>query len=284
MRTDKKMNIFISGLGLIGGSLARSLRFRTMHNVCGYDIDKQTLESALSCGVIKKIGDAEDIKNADVVIIALYPAATVEFVKNNIENFKENAIIVDTCGIKGDVCDAIGKLVKDKPVRFVGGHPMAGVERSGFDHSFASLFDGASMILCPEYCPDNAAVQTLSELFSDIGFGKITISTAAHHDKVIAFTSQLAHIVSSAYVQGGYATEHKGFSAGSFKDMTRVARLNADMWTELFFENRENLSEVTGELITNLEKFKAALDSCDKDAMHKLLADGNERKIKSDNL
>ena len=281
---DKKMNIFISGLGLIGGSLARALRFRTMHNVCGYDIDEKTLEGALSLGVIKKVGDAEDLKKADVVIVALYPAATVDFIEKNIDNFKENAIIVDTCGIKKDVCDAIGKLVLGKPVHFVGGHPMAGVERSGFDHSFASLFDGASMILCPEYCKDKAAVQTLSELFSDIGFGKITLSTAVHHDKVIAFTSQLAHIVSSAYVQGEYATEHKGFSAGSFKDMTRVARLNADMWTELFFENRENLSEVTGELIANLEKFKAALDSSDRETMHKLLSDGNERKIKSDNL
>lgn len=278
------MNIFISGLGLIGGSLARALRFRTMHNVCGYDIDKQTLESALACGAIKKVGDAQDLKNADVVVIALYPAATVEFVKNNIDNFKENAIIVDTCGIKTDVCNEIYKLVLDRPIRFVGGHPMAGVERSGFDHSFASLFDGASMILCPEHCADNSAVQTLSELFSDIGFGKITISTAEHHDKVIAFTSQLAHVVSSAYVQGEYATEHKGFSAGSFKDMTRVARLNADMWTELFFENRENLSDVTGELIANLEKFKAALDTNDREKMHKLLSDGNERKIKSENL
>ena len=161
---------------------------------------------------------------------------------------------------------------------------MAGVERSGFDHSFASLFDGASMILCPDYCKDKKAVQTLSELFSDIGFGRITISSAAHHDKVIAFTSQLAHVVSSAYVQGEYATEHKGFSAGSFKDMTRVARLNADMWTELFFENTKNLSDVLGELIANLEKYKAALDSGDRDAMHKLLSDGNDRKIKSENL
>ena len=278
------MNIFISGLGLIGGSLARALCLRTGHNVCGYDVDRKSCESALECGAIKKIGTAEDIKEADIVIVALYPAATIEFIKTNLDNFKENAIIVDTCGIKTEVCEAAFELTKDRAVRFVGGHPMAGVERSGFDHSFASLFDGASMILCPDYSRDKTAVQTLSEFFSDIGFGKITISTAQHHDKVIAFTSQLAHIVSSAYVQGEYSTEHKGFSAGSFKDMTRVARLNADMWTELFFENTENLSEVIGELITNLEKYKASLDSGDRAAMHKLLSDGNARKIKSENL
>ena len=278
------MNIFISGLGLIGGSLARALCLRTGHNVCGYDVDRKSCESALECGAIKKIGTAEDIKAADVVIVALYPAATIEFVKNNLDNFKENAIIVDTCGIKTEVCEAVGELTKDRALRFVGGHPMAGVERSGFDHSFASLFDGASMILCPEHCKDKAAVQALSELFTDIGFGRITISTAYHHDKVIAFTSQLAHVVSSAYVQGEYATEHKGFSAGSFKDMTRVARLNATMWTELFFENTENLSEVIGELIANLQKYKTALDSGDRDTMYKLLSDGNDRKIKSENL
>ena len=278
------MNIFIAGLGLIGGSLARAISMRTSHFVCGFDLDEKVCHSALACGAINKIGTACDIKNADVVIIALYPKATVAFVKENLNNFKENAIIVDTCGIKSKVCHKLSELTKDAPVNFVGGHPMAGIERSGFEHSFATLFDGASMILCPEFCKEKSAVQTLSELFSDVGFGKITISTASHHDNIIAFTSQLAHVVSSAYVQGEYATEHRGFSAGSFKDMTRVARLNADMWTELFFENSENLSSVIGELIINLEEYKAALDGGNRAAMHKLLADGNERKIKSDNI
>lgn len=278
------MNIFISGLGLIGGSLARAISTRTSHSVIGYDTNTDAAKNALESGAIGKIGTADDIREADIVIVALYPTATIKFIKDNLDKFKENAIIVDTCGVKNEVFTALGDTLKDKKVRFVGGHPMAGIERSGFDHSFASLFDGASMILCPDICPDNAAVQTLSEFFSDIGFGRITISSADHHDKVIAFTSQLAHVVSSAYVHGEYATEHKGFSAGSFKDMTRVARLNADMWTELFFENRDNLSAVTGELIENLTKFKDALDTSNKEAMHKLLADGNERKIKSENL
>ncbi len=278
------MNIFIAGLGLIGGSLARAISKRTCHLVYGFDKDEKVCRDALLCGAISKIGNACDIKNADIVIIALYPKATIDFVKCNLENFKENAIIVDTCGIKSEVCLEVAKLTEGTSLRFVGGHPMAGIERSGFEHSFDTLFDGASMILCTEFCKDKEAVQTLSELFSSIGFGRITISTAIHHDRVIAFTSQLAHVVSSAYVQGEYATEHKGFSAGSFKDMTRVARLNADMWTELFFENRENLSDTLGELILNLEKYKSALDENDRAAMHKLLADGNERKIKSDNL
>ena len=278
------MNIFICGLGLIGGSLARAISVRTMHTVVGYDTDKETCENALACRAIRKIGTPDDLSDADLVIVALYPGATVAFVKENLAKFKENAILVDTCGIKNEVCNALGEAVKGTSIRFIGGHPMAGVERSGFDHSFASLFDGASMILCPEHCSDREAVQKVSEFFGDVGFGRITISTADHHDKVIAFTSQLAHVVSSAYVHGEYATDHKGFSAGSFKDMTRVARLNANMWTELFFQNAENLSAVTGELIDNLSKFKTALDTGDREAMHTLLADGNDRKIKSENI
>lgn len=278
------MNIFICGLGLIGGSFAKAINERTVNRIYGFDADKAVVEAALADGTIHVAATEKDLAACDLVIVALYPAATIEFVKKNLASFKENAILLDTCGIKTEVCEAVGALVKDTTVRFVGGHPMAGIERSGFSHAFSSLFAGASMILCTEFCTDNAAVQTVSALCSDIGFGRITLSTCKHHDEVIAFTSQLAHIVSSAYVQGKLATEHRGFSAGSFKDMTRVARLNPDMWTELFFENTENLSEVTGELIANLQKFKDALDNSDREGMHKLLSDGNERKIKSENL
>ncbi len=278
------MTIFISGLGLIGGSLAKAISTRTPHTVIGTDTNEKSLENALSSGAIHKAGNSDNIKEADIVIVALYPTAAVKFITDNLTLFKKGAIVVDTCGVKNEVFDGLFGKLSGANIHFVGGHPMAGVERSGFDHSFASLFDGASMILCPDMCKNREAVQTLSEFFSNIGFGKITISTADHHDKVIAFTSQLAHVVSSAYVHGEYATEHKGFSAGSFKDMTRVARLNADMWTELFFENRENLSLCVGELISNLEKFKDALDRNDREQMHTLLASGNERKIKSENL
>lgn len=278
------MNIFICGLGLIGGSFAKAIQERTVNRIYGFDADAKVVEAALAEGAIHVAATEKDLAECDLVIVALYPAATIDFVRKNLANFKEKAILLDTCGIKTEVCEAVGALVKGTSVRFIGGHPMAGIERSGYAHAFSSLFAGASMILCTEFCTDNAAVQTVSALCADIGFGRITLSTYQHHDEVIAFTSQLAHIVSSAYVQGALSTEHRGFSAGSFKDMTRVARLNADMWTELFFENAENLSKVTGELIANLQKFKAALDEGDRAGMHKLLSDGNERKIRSENL
>ena len=232
----------------------------------------------------QKNAEPSDISKCELVIMGLYPSATIDFVKENLRFFTRGTILVDTCGIKTEVCRELEKLTEGTGVTVVGGHPMAGIERSGCSNSFAELFDGASMILCPSSSTPAAATQTLSDFFKEIGFGRITISTPSHHDKVIAFTSQLAHLVSSAYVLGEYATEHSGFSAGSYKDMTRVARLNADMWTELFFENRDNLSAVCGELIENLSKFKNALDENDREEVHKMLADGNERKIISDSL
>lgn len=279
-----KMNIFIAGLGLIGGSLAKAISQRTNHTVFGWNRRRTVCEDALNCKAIAKIADATDLSVCDIVITGLYPGATISFVKDNLKYFKKGCILIDTCGIKGEVCEEIGKLVLGNDITFIGGHPMAGIERSGFENSFAELFDGASMILCPTGDTDKQALEKASALFSEIGFGRITISTPSHHDRVIAFTSQLAHLVSSAYVRGEYATEHSGFSAGSYKDMTRVARLNPDMWTELFFENKTNLSVVCGELIENLTKFKTALDENDREEVHRLLKDGNERKIISDSL
>lgn len=278
------MKIFICGLGLIGGSFAKAIKERTLHTVIGADADAAVVERALEVGAIDEAATAENIKNCDLILIALYPEAAIEFVRSNLGVFKQNAILLDTCGIKTEVCNKIGALVSGTSLRFIGGHPMAGIEHSGFDYAFASLFEGASMILCTEYCADAQAIETVSELCRAIGFCRITRSTYSRHDKIIAFTSQLAHVVSSAYVQGKYATEHGGFSAGSFRDMTRVARLNPDMWTELFFENRENLSGMIEELIENLQKYKKALDNEDRQTMHTLLADGNARKIEADRL
>ena len=278
------MNIFVCGLGLIGGSFAKAIRANTKHTVYGFDADSAVMQAALAEGNIDFAATEKDLVHCDLVLVALYPAATISFVQKNIAFFRKNAILIDTCGIKTEVCTALAEAVRGTTVRFIGGHPMAGIERSGYAHAFAELFCGASMILCTEFCTDSAAVQTVSELCKAIGFGRITLSTCTHHDEVIAFTSQLAHVVSSAYVHGRLATEHSGFSAGSYKDMTRVARLNADMWTELFFQNAANLSAATEELIANLEKFKTALDTNDREGMHALLADGNARKKESDKL
>lgn len=278
------MNIFICGLGLIGGSIAKAVKAHTFHTVIGCDRDDAVCRAAVAEGAIDRAGSADDLANCDLVLVALYPDAAAAFVADNLNKFKPGAILVDTCGIKSEVAAKIAATVKNSSVRYIGGHPMAGTERSGFENSFGDLFANASMILCPEYCDDEKALKTVSDFFLEIGFGRITLSSCAHHDEVIAFTSQLAHVVSSAYIHGRLSTEYSGFSAGSFADMTRVARLSADMWTELFFENGANLSDAIGELIGNLQKYKTALDTGDRAAMHALLAEGNARKIESEKL
>lgn len=278
------MNIFICGLGLIGGSIAKAVKAHTFHTVIGCDRDNAVCRAAVAEGAIDRAGSADDLASCDLVLVALYPDAAAAFVADNLSKFKPGAILVDTCGIKSEVAAKIAATVRGSGIRYIGGHPMAGTERSGFESSFGDLFAGASMILCPEYCDDEKALKTVSDFFLEIGFGRITLSSCAHHDEVIAFTSQLAHVVSSAYIHGRLSTEYSGFSAGSFADMTRVARLSADMWTELFFENGANLSDAIGELIDNLQKYKTALDTGDRAAMHTLLAEGNARKIESEKL
>ncbi len=278
------MNIFICGLGLIGGSVAKAVKAHTFHTVIGFDRDDAVCRAAIAEGAIDRAGSVGDLAACDLVLVALYPDAAAAFVSENLAKFKPGAILVDTCGIKSAVAAKIAAAIKGSSIRYIGGHPMAGTERSGYENAFGDLFAGASMILCPDYCDDEKALKTVSDFFLEIGFGRITVSNCAHHDEVIAFTSQLAHVVSSAYIHGRLSTAYSGFSAGSFADMTRVARLSADMWTELFFENGENLSAAIGELIENLEKYKTALDSGDRAAMHALLAEGNARKIESEKL
>lgn len=278
------MNIFICGLGLIGGSVAKAVKAHTFHTVIGFDRDDAVCRAAIAEGAIDRAGSVGDLAACDLVLVALYPDAAAAFVSENLAKFKPGAILVDTCGIKSAVAAKIAAAIKGSSIRYIGGHPMAGTERSGYENAFGDLFAGASMILCPDYCDDEKALKTVSDFFLEIGFGRITVSNCAHHDEVIAFTSQLAHVVSSAYIHGRLSTAYNGFSAGSFADMTRVARLSADMWTELFFENGENLSAAIGELIENLEKYKTALDSGDRAAMHALLAEGNARKIESEKL
>ena len=268
----------IVGLGLIGGSLAKAIRANTENTVLGCDINESVV---LKARVIEAIDDeltAERVGECDLLIIALYPAKTVEWVKSNCENIRKDAIVIDCCGVKSPVCAPLFPLAKEHGFTFVGAHPMAGLEFSGFEHSQGALFENASMILVPGPDTDIAALHTLKALFTRIGFSHIQMAGADEHDVIIACTSQLAHIVSSAYVKSGTASRFRGFSAGSFKDMTRVARLNPEMWTELFMDNRENLVREIAELSAHLEEYAAALQDCDRNAMYKLLEDGDRIK------
>lgn len=272
------MQIGIVGLGLIGGSLAKAAKKQTQHTVLGFDQDKRVLQNALTTGAIDGTLLSSALPDCQIVLVALYPQATVDYILSHKTDFGPHTIVVDCCGVKEVVCSPCEAAATEYGFTFIGGHPMAGIERSGFAHSKADLFVGASMILTPPVKSNPAAVKSVSDFCRELGFGRIQLSTPAEHDRMIALTSQLAHILSSAYVKSPSALTHAGFSAGSFKDMTRVARLNENMWTELFFDNRPALlSEIEG-LIQRLEEYAAALRQNDREIMRLLLKEGRERK------
>ena len=270
------MDIGIVGLGLIGGSLAKAIKKNTPHRVFGLDIDVESLKKAFLTGAVD--GELKDLGSLDMLIVALYPAATVRYVMENADKIDKKCIVMDVSGVKGAVCGPLFPLAREKGFTFIGGHPMAGVEFSGFDHAREALFKNASMVLVPDKNVTIDKLVAVKELFTALGFARMQVSTAEEHDKMIALTSQLAHVLSSAYVKSPSAVSHKGFSAGSFRDMTRVAKLNEDMWCELFFDNRENLlGEIDG-LIARLSEYRAALYERDGDEMKRLLKEGREKK------
>lgn len=274
------MNIGVIGLGLIGGSLAKAIKKNTTHTVLGKDINEETMKKATLTGAID--GELTDISLADLLIVSLYPSATVKFIEENADKIKKGAIVTDVSGVKKSVCDKLFPLAEEKGFSFIGGHPMAGVEFSGFDYSKDALFKNASMILVPSKKESIGNCELLSELFKSLGFTRIQFTTPEEHDKMIALTSQLAHVISSAYVKSPSALNHKGFSAGSFRDMTRVARLNESLWSELFFANKENLlTEIDG-LIEHLIEYKTALSEDDEEMMIELLKEGTKRKLLSE--
>ena len=274
--------IGIVGLGLIGGSLAKAIKQKTDKRALGFDRCEDVVLRAKAQGFIKDKLTAQNLKLCDLVLVALYPEDVIAYCKSNFGLMREGTIICDCAGVKTRICSELSEDAAKHGVSFVGGHPMAGAECWGFDNSFAGLFDGATMILCEDPCTKRGAMEELKGVFPALGFAEVKVTTAAEHDEIIAYTSQLAHILSSAYAKSDMIDRRLGFSAGSFKDLTRVAKLNEIMWTKLFFENRNNLSNEIALLIEQLEKYRVALESLDHEAMRTLLKDGAERKIRDE--
>lgn len=276
------MKVGIIGLGLMGGSLAKAISFGTEHTVWGTNRSREAVDKALFVGAIEKELEPQDLELCDLVIVSLYPQASVEYIKANAKKFKKGAIVMDISGVKRYVCDELYETTKENGFVFIGAHPMAGLHLSGFEHSTAKIFNNSSMILTPYEDTPEKCVNIIKELFLKIGFTNIQMSTPDEHDKIIAFTSQLAHVVSNAYVKSPNALIHKGFSAGSYKDLTRVAYLNENMWSELFLENRDNLINEIDSIVNNLVQYKKALEENDRDELTKLLRDGRILKEKID--
>ena len=266
-------------MGLIGGSMAKAIKLKTKNKVFGYDISVSEMKKALLLEAVDEELTDEGLSSCDIVILAIYPQDTINYIADHAHLIKKDAIVMDCCGVKRDVCASIWPLAKEYGFTFVGGHPMAGIEYSGFNHARENLFLNASMIFVPPADVRIQVMETLKKLCLEIGFGNIVMTTAETHDKIIACTSQLAHVVSSAYVKSPTATEYKGFTAGSFRDMTRVAKLNEKMWTELFIENKDNLISEIDSLIERLQEYSSVLKTDDEEKLLKLLKEGRERKI-----
>ena len=273
------MNVGIVGLGLIGGSMARSIKERTGHRVYGIDLDGETMSMARLCGAIDGALDERTLPQCRLVLLAVRPGAAVQWAREHAGALSPSAVLVDLCGVKRAVVSALAPLAREHGFAYVGGHPMAGKERGGFVSSTADLYVGASMILTPDPDTPEQVLDLLRAFFLDLGFAGITLSDPEEHDRIIAFTSQLAHIVSSSYVKSPEARRRRGFSAGSFQDMTRVARLDEDMWTELFLDDADFLLRELDELMRHLDEYAQALRARDAGLLRDLLRDGREKKM-----
>jgi len=274
------MNVGIVGLGLMGGSFARAVKSGTSHKVLAFDISENAFLEAKLVGALDGRLTRGSLPLCETVIIALYPEASANYIKENAAFFKKGAVIVDCSGVKRGICSEIEQTAKENGFIFVGGHPMAGTQFWGFGHSRSSMFKGAPMIITPYEDTSIAVLDKLKKFFLSVGFGEVVLTSPEEHDRIIAYTSQLPHIVSSAYIKSPAAAEHKGFSAGSYKDLSRVAKLNEDMWCELMLANSDNLAAEIGALIGNLSDYLEAVKSKDSERLRLLLKEGRERKEK----
>ena len=274
------MKVGIIGLGLIGGSLAKAFRRDGSVTVYGWDADKTITEFAQIANAIHGELTDERVKELDLLLLATYPEAVVAHMERLAPILQPHTMVIDCAGTKEKVCHAVFPLAEAHGFRFLGGHPMAGTHNSGFKYSRGDLFDGAPMVIVPPSFEDIRLLDEAKRLLAPVGFGRVSFTTAADHDKKIAFTSQLAHVVSNAYIKSPTARAHDGFSAGSYKDLTRVAWLNPAMWTELFLENKENLLYELDVLIDHLTQYRDAMEQEDSAALCRLLDEG--RRIKEE--
>ena len=274
------MIVGIIGLGLIGGSMAKAFCRSKDVTVLGWDANQSIVEFAQIAEAIREPLTEENLKTVDLLLLATYPEAVIEHMEKLAPKLSKHTMVIDCAGTKEKVCKAVVPLAEQYGFRFLGGHPMAGTHNSGFKYSREDLFDGAPMVLVPPNFYDIRLLDEAKKMLAPVGVGRVSITTAADHDKRIAFTSQMAHVVSNAYVKSPTAREHAGFSAGSYKDLTRVAWLNPDMWAELFLENKENLLFELDTLIANLQEYKTAMEQDDFPTLRRLLDDG--RRIKEE--
>ena len=275
------MTVGIVGLGLIGGSFAKAYH-AAGERVLAQDIDRDVLSFAVISSAVDEELTDETMAECDLILLAVCPAAAVEWLRKNAPKIASHTIVIDCCGTKRTVCAACFPIAAQYGITYLGGHPMAGTQFSGFKYAKADLYHGAPMVLVPPRFDDIELLGRVKDLLTPAGFGSYSVTTAEQHDEMIAFTSQLAHVTSNAYIKSPTAKKHKGFSAGSYKDMTRVAWLAPRMWAELFLENRDFLLKEIDCYIEHLSQYKAAMEQNDEEELIRLLDEGKKRKEEVD--
>lgn len=271
------MIVGIVGLGLIGGSAAKAYK-AAGHIIYAYDINESVTGFARLEGVVDEVLSATNIAACDLLLLTATPKASAGYLEENAELLSSHTVVIDFCGTKEMICSLGFALAKKHGFTFIGGHPMAGLQFSGYKYSKATLFNGASFILVPPVHDDIVLFDSVKQLLLPLGFKKFVVTTADYHDKMIAYTSQMCHVVSNAFIKSPTAKQHKGYSAGSFRDFTRVSRLNEAMWTELFLANREHLLSELNMLITSLGEYRDAILANDAETLQRLLRDGRIAK------
>lgn len=271
------MNVGVLGLGLIGGSFARAYT-KVGDTVYAYDQDQSILAFSQLAGVSSATLDCDTIGNCDLILLCIFSAASAAWLENNAQYISQNTLVIDCCGIKEEICAKCFPIADKYGFTFVGGHPMAGSHHSGFKNSRSNLFQGAPMVLVPPRFDDPLLLQRVKDMLSPCGFKSFSVTTAQEHDRMIAFTSQMPHILSNAFIKSPTALSHKGFSAGSYKDLTRVAWLNPQMWSELFLSNQHNVLNELDYYLSSLQAYRDAIAQNDAKTLIALLDEGRRRK------
>ena len=275
------MKVGILGLGLIGGSLARAYA-KAGHQVYVCEKDRDMLDFAMLAGAVNGELDNQAVGQCDLILLAIYPGGSALWLEENGHLISKDALVLDCCGTKTEVCERCFPVAEKYGFTYVGGHPMAGSHYSGFKYSRSNLFQGAPMVLVPPRFDDMELLQRVKDALEPCHFGRFSVTTAEEHDRMIAFTSQMPHIVSNAYIKSPTALNHKGFSAGSYKDLTRVAWLNASMWAELFLNNKDNILMELDFYINSLSAYRDAVANEDLETLTALLEEGKRRKEQVD--
>lgn len=276
----RDLTFAIVGLGLIGGSYAKALRNLKVRKILGMDISHGIARACLNANMIDEVieADGSNLKEADVIICSVYPEAIVGFVRQNVQNFAEGMLMTDATGVKGTMPHDIQALLPES-CEFISGHPMAGRQGSGLGMSDAAIFNNSNYIIVPTEKNSPEAVRWLEEFAKALGCARSVKVSTEDHDKIIAYTSDLPHITAVALVNSASYNENtQYFIAGGFRDATRVADINPDLWSDLFLSNRANVIAEIENYQKQLERWKKAIEDNDREALKEIMREAGPRR------